>query len=119
MSSLLHITSLTNDRVKALVRLRERRERERTGLFLIEEPLVIGRALDAGQAVAEVWTCPELHDDATAALLDAVNREGRIYLTQTTHEGRFVIRVQVGPWDCTRDDVLAVPQALAAAAARL
>ncbi|MCB1358568.1 MAG: aspartate aminotransferase family protein [Maritimibacter sp.] len=58
-------------------------------------------------------------DDATAALLDAVNREGRIYLTQTTHEGRFVIRVQVGPWDCTRDDVLAVPQALAAAAARL
>ncbi|MCB1185046.1 RNA methyltransferase [bacterium] len=68
MSSLLHITSLTNDRVKALVRLRERRERERTGLFLIEEPLVIGRALDAGQAVAEVWTCPELHDDATAAL---------------------------------------------------
>ena len=59
-------------------------------------------------------------DDATtAALLDEVNRDGRIYVTQTTHEGRFVIRVQVGPWDCTRDDVLAIPQALAAAAARL
>ena len=59
-------------------------------------------------------------DDATtAALLEAVNREGQIYLTQTTHEGRFVIRVQVGPWGCTREDVMAVPRVLAAQAARL
>ncbi len=58
-------------------------------------------------------------DAATAALLDAVNREGRIYLTQTTHEGRFVIRVQVGSWDCTRADVMTIPQVLAAQAARL
>ncbi len=55
-------------------------------------------------------------DDArTAALLETVNREGRIYLTQTTHEGRFVIRMQVGPWGCTRDDVMMVPEVLAAA----
>ncbi|MEZ5723074.1 MAG: pyridoxal-dependent decarboxylase [Paracoccaceae bacterium] len=58
-------------------------------------------------------------DAATAALLEAVNRAGRIYLTQTTHEGRFVIRVQVGTWDCTREDVQAIAEELAAHAARL
>ena len=86
----------------------------------------------AAQAIAaldgfEIVTAPILSlftfryrdDAATAALLDAVNREGRIYLTQTTHEGRFVIRVQVGAWDCTRDDVMAIPETLAAAAAKL
>ncbi|MEJ1992592.1 MAG: pyridoxal-dependent decarboxylase [Maritimibacter sp.] len=51
-------------------------------------------------------------DDSTARLLEAVNRDGRIYLTQTTHEGRFVIRVQVGQFDCTRDDVMMIPNVL-------
>ncbi len=54
-----------------------------------------------------------LRDDATTArLLDAVNRDGRIYLTQTSHEGRFVIRMQVGQFDCTRDDVMLAPAVL-------
>ncbi len=51
-------------------------------------------------------------DDSTARLLEAINRDGRIYLTQTTHEGRFVIRVQVGQFDCTRDDVMMIPDVL-------
>jgi len=52
-------------------------------------------------------------DDRTARLLDAVNRDGRIYLTQTTHEGRFVIRVQVGQFDTTEADVAMIPAVLA------
>jgi len=89
-------------------------------------------SVEAADAIAaldgfEIVTAPILSlftlryrdDDTTAALLDAVNRQGRIYLTQTTHEGRFVIRVQVGPWDCTRDDVMAIPETLADAAAKL
>ncbi|WP_300514781.1 pyridoxal-dependent decarboxylase [Aliiroseovarius sp.] len=53
------------------------------------------------------------HDDArTAALLERVNNDGRIYLTQTTHEGSFVIRVQVGQFDCTREDVMMIPTVL-------
>ena len=47
-------------------------------------------------------------DEATARLLERINDDGRIYLTQTTHEGRFVIRLQVGQFDCTRDDVMSV-----------
>jgi len=51
-------------------------------------------------------------DDRTAALLDAVNRDGRVYLTQTMHDGAFVIRMQVGQFDCTRDDVMTLPGVL-------
>ena len=45
-------------------------------------------------------------NDATERLLRAVNDDGRIYLTQTMHEGKFVIRFQVGQFDCRREDVL-------------
>jgi aromatic-L-amino-acid/L-tryptophan decarboxylase len=55
-----------------------------------------------------------LHDDAaTAALLARINDDGRIYLTQTLHKGRYVIRVQVGQFDCTREDVMMIPKVVA------
>jgi aromatic-L-amino-acid/L-tryptophan decarboxylase len=44
-------------------------------------------------------------DRLNARLLAAINDDGRIYLTQTQHEGRFVIRFQVGQTQTTRDDV--------------
>ncbi|MCG6901534.1 MAG: aspartate aminotransferase family protein [Rhodobacter sp.] len=47
-------------------------------------------------------------DALTAALLQKVNDDGRIYLTQTSHEGQFVIRMTAGTFDCTRDDVMMV-----------
>ncbi len=52
-------------------------------------------------------------DDAkTAALLERVNRDGRLYLTQTQHEGQFVIRVSIGQYATTRDDVMMIPDVL-------
>ena len=47
-------------------------------------------------------------NEATERLLQAINADGRLYLTQTMHDGRFVIRVQVGQFETTRDDVLMV-----------
>ncbi|MDT8855966.1 pyridoxal-dependent decarboxylase [Paracoccaceae bacterium Fryx2] len=47
-------------------------------------------------------------DGATEALLAAINDDGRVYLTPTLVDGRPVIRVQVGSFDCTRDDVMEV-----------
>ncbi len=44
-------------------------------------------------------------EEATRDLLRRVNDDGRIYLTQTSHEGQFAIRFQVGQFDCTREDV--------------
>jgi len=53
-------------------------------------------------------------DDAkTEDLLRRINDDGRVYLTQTRHAGRFVIRVQVGQFDCTREDVMILPRVLA------
>jgi len=57
------ITSLKNDRVKDLVRLRTRRERDRQGLTIIEEPLVIARALDADYPMQTLFFCPEQVED--------------------------------------------------------
>jgi len=48
----------------------------------------------------------------TAKLLEKVNDDGRVYLTQTVHEGRFVIRVSVGTFGCTREDVMSVYEAV-------
>ncbi|WP_417481827.1 pyridoxal phosphate-dependent decarboxylase family protein [Maricaulis sp.] len=42
----------------------------------------------------------------TRELLDRINADGRTYLTQTVHDGQFVIRFQVGQFDCTREDVM-------------
>jgi len=52
-------------------------------------------------------------EDATEDLLKRINEDGRIYLTQTRHRDRLVIRVSVGQFDCTRDDVMAVADVLA------
>ena len=83
-----------------------------------------GQACEALRALpgVEIVTEPSLSlfsfaltagDGPTEALLTRINDDGRVYLTQTRHKGRYVIRVQVGQFDCTRDDVMMVPQVVA------
>ena len=64
------LTSLANPRVTAAVGLRDRRDRERTGLTLIDGAREIRRALDRGVDVVEVFVCEPLlaGPDARAAL---------------------------------------------------
>jgi len=54
------ITSLTNPRVKAAVRLRERREREATGLTIVDGAREILRAVDAGVRIETAFIAPDL-----------------------------------------------------------
>jgi TrmH family RNA methyltransferase len=54
------ITSLTNPRVKAAVRLRDRAERDLTGLTIVDGAREILRALDAGVRVEQAFVAPEL-----------------------------------------------------------
>ena len=63
------ITSLTNPIVKGAVRLRDRRERELTGLTIVDGTREILRALDAGVRVATAFVAHELlrTPDALAA----------------------------------------------------
>ena len=46
------------------------------------------------------------NDDDQQRLVDAINDDGRIYLTQGAFAGRKIIRFQVGQFDATRDDVM-------------
>lgn len=53
------------------------------------------------------------NEAATARLLARINDDGRVYLTPTRHEGRLVIRTQIGAWDTTRADVMVLPEVVA------
>ena len=56
--------------------------------------------------VLSLFTFAHRHGDAaTRALLTRLNDDGRVYLTQTVHEGRFLIRVVTGQFDQTYEDV--------------
>ncbi len=54
------ITSIHNARIKDLVRLRDRRHRDRTGRFVIEGYRELSRAVEAGLALETLYVCPEL-----------------------------------------------------------
>jgi aromatic-L-amino-acid decarboxylase len=51
-------------------------------------------------------------NQATEELLKRINNDGTIYLTQTTHEGKFVIRMTAGQFYCTREDIMTVYEVL-------
>ena len=69
------------------------------------------RALDGFEIVTEpilsIFTFRCTGDDAMQQrLVDAINDDGRIYITQGMHRGAKMIRFQVGQFDCTREDVM-------------
>ncbi len=65
----MQITSLQNERIKHIVRLREdRRQRERDGLMLVEGWDEIDLALHAGHSPQTLIVCPELTDRPMAEL---------------------------------------------------
>lgn len=55
-----HISSVQNARVKEAIHLRERRERDKTGLFLIEGYRELLRAVDANRPIKQLFICPQL-----------------------------------------------------------
>ncbi|MEM9940930.1 MAG: pyridoxal-dependent decarboxylase [Planctomycetota bacterium] len=43
--------------------------------------------------------------EVTRSVLESINREGKIYLTQTTHQNQFVIRFTIGQFETTWEQV--------------
>ena len=71
------ISSPANPRVKAAVRLRDRREREETGLTLVDGGRELLRALAQSVEIDHAFVCSELVIGADAsASLDALQRSG-------------------------------------------
>ncbi len=56
----MKITSLQNTRVKDVVKLRDRRPRDESGLFIIEGYRELKRAVDSGRKIETLFICPEL-----------------------------------------------------------
>ena len=82
------LTSTANSRVKAVAKLRNRRERERTGLTIVDGAREVRRALEAGVAVDEAFVCtPLLQGEDARAALDAL--EARSLPVRTTTETVF------------------------------
>ncbi|WP_050927969.1 pyridoxal phosphate-dependent decarboxylase family protein [Aestuariivita boseongensis] len=56
--------------------------------------------------ILSLWTfkVKGADNDATQALVDAINDDGRIYITQTLVDGQKAIRFQAGQFDCTEAD---------------
>lgn len=58
-------------------------------------------------------------DASTRALLEAINDDGRIYLTQTRHEDQFVIRVTMGQFDMEERDARTAVEVITELAAKV
>src|SRR5262245_53246216 len=56
----LTLSSVHNPRIKQILLLRDRREREASGLFLIEGYRELLRAADAGWKIESLYICPSL-----------------------------------------------------------
>jgi aromatic-L-amino-acid/L-tryptophan decarboxylase len=88
------------------------RNRIRNHIFWAAEACDQLAALPGVEIVTEprlsLFTFALPDDHATEALLHRINDDGRIYLTQTRVDGRFAIRVQVGSFDCCREDVMLI-----------
>lgn len=63
------ISSLQNTRVKELIKLSKRRDRDERRVTIVEGTREIGHALGAGVKPVEVYLCPELVSDAESQAL--------------------------------------------------
>jgi TrmH family RNA methyltransferase len=81
------IASPSNERIKAAVRLRDREERDRTGLTIVDGVREIARACDAGARIESAFVSDPLLSPAGRELVDRLRGSG--VTTITTSETAF------------------------------
>ena len=72
----LEITSAANPRIKQLVALRRRRERDRAGVTLVEGEAEIGLALSAGVRPEALYYCQDLNSPGAGPVIAAAVEHG-------------------------------------------
>lgn len=82
------ITSSSNSQIKNLVRLRDRRHRDRSGTYLLEGFRAVTRAIDSGTEIQYLYVCPELF---------LGNNESKL-IAAAAASGTTVIEVAAGPF---------------------
>ena len=68
----VEISSLTNERIKRLVRLRERAHRDEEGVFVVEGNRLVNRARDRGLNLLEIYVTPghQLEDEPISTIVE-------------------------------------------------
>lgn len=111
------LTSLRNARVKHVVRLRQRRAREREGRFVVEGWRELERAADAGADIEAVFHCDALHrGDRERDLVRRLGDEGtelqaanaEVFRKMSYRQGPDGLLGVVAAWDLALER-LAVP----------
>ncbi|MDN3506981.1 MAG: RNA methyltransferase [Simkaniaceae bacterium] len=90
----MQITSMQNPQVKTAVKLQNRRERDATGLFLIEGFRELSRALSGGVLVEKVFFCPELFlgENEDALIKEIVSQGAAAYICTKDVFGKMSYR---------------------------
>ncbi|HKK17826.1 MAG TPA: RNA methyltransferase [Opitutales bacterium] len=110
-----YIQSRQNDQVKNLVKLRERKHRDRQERFLVEGLREIGHALGAGYKVEDLYYCPEFFPaDAQASFITKVRQEDSLRLIRLSEDAFRKASLREGP-----DGLIAVARQAANALSRL
>lgn len=74
------ITSLQNPKIKQALSLRDRKDRDQSGLFLIEGYRELLRYVEQGGKPLELFYCPELFlGENEGALIDKISKSGRLH----------------------------------------
>lgn len=85
-----YIESLQNNHVKNLVKLRERKHRNRQERFIIEGHREIKHAIDAGYCIETLYYCPELFpNDLHAQFLDRIKSSQELLRRARMHPSAF------------------------------
>jgi len=69
---MIKITSFSNPKIKDVVKLRERRERTKTGLTVIDGIREVEAAIKAGVEVTDIFICPALYEGQIQGDVDAI-----------------------------------------------
>ncbi len=93
-----YIQSRQNEQVKNLVKLRERKHRDRQERFLVEGLRELGHALGAGFDVETIYFCPEYFPtEAHGEFVDTQRRNGKIPLIRMSEEAFAKAAYREGP----------------------
>lgn len=93
-----YIQSRNNDQVKNLVKLRERKHRDRQERFLVEGLRETGHALGAGFEIEAIYYCPEFFpSEAHSEFIDTQRREGDRQLIRMSEEAFSKAAYREGP----------------------
>jgi TrmH family RNA methyltransferase len=93
-----YIQSRQNEQVKNLVKLRERKHRDRQERFLVEGLRELGHALEAGFEVETIYFCPEYFpSEAHSEFIEKLRREARVNLLRMSEEAFSKAAYREGP----------------------